>query len=46
MLMLRGIERGLELSQCSALLIHVFQSVKDFWESRGAVDVLFKFLDG
>lgn len=44
--MLSEIEKGIELSQYAVLLIHVFQPVKDFWESTGAVDNLFKFLDG
>lgn len=44
--MLSGIERGIELPQYAVLLTHVFQPVKDFWQSGGALDALFKFLDG
>lgn len=46
MLISSGMERGIDLSQYSVLLIHVFQPVKDFWESRGEEDALFKFLYG
>lgn len=46
MLILSEIERGTELYQYCVLLIYIFQHVKDFLESRGSVDALFKFLDG